>query len=66
MEMDLVLQKPLPILNEQELCHRAIDAVAIAMMYQQDMDNLEEPRKVNLVWSKDRHSKVTPEDLAQK
>ena len=66
MESDLVLQKILPILNEQELCRRAIDAVNIAMTHRQDMDDLEQQRKVDSVWSKDRHSKVTPEDLARK
>ena len=55
--LDEELGKISPTFHEQTFCKRLIGAVNIATDYRQDVDS---------VITKDRHSKVTPEELARK
>ena len=47
-------------------CERLISSVNIAMAYHDDLDAWEEQWKVSSVISNDRHSRVTPEEVARK
>ena len=50
-----------PVYHHQTFCNKMIGAVRIATTYRKDMDAL-----VNSILTTDRHSKVTPEELARK
>ena len=52
--------------NEREFCERIIGSAAIATAYCKDIDELAEQKKAASVITNDRHSKVTPEELARK
>ena len=52
--------------NERAFCERIIGSVAMATAYHKDIDELAEQKKSASVITNDRHSKVTPEELARK
>ena len=52
--------------NEHEFCERLIGSVEIATVYRKDIDEWAEQKKVSSVITNNRHSKVTPEELARK
>ena len=53
--------------NEREFCVRLIGSVEVATAYRKDIDEwAEQQKKVSSVITNDRHSKVTPEELARK
>ena len=54
------------VYDAQNFCKRLISSVNIAMAYRDDLDAWEEHRKVSSVISNDRHSRVTPEEVARK
>ena len=51
---------------EREFCERLIGSVNIATAYRKDIDEWEEQKKVSSIITNDRHSKVSPEELARK
>jgi len=67
-ESDRVLRQISSICcDERELCRRLIGAVNIATTYRKDIDEEQEQwRSESAVLTKDRHSQVTPEELAKK
>jgi hypothetical protein len=54
------------VYNEREFCNRLISAVNIATPYRDDIDQREAERRACSIISNDRHSKVSPEELARK
>ena len=65
-QVEQELDKVTPVSNLSTLCHRLIGAVNIATSFREDIDALEDKRKVADVITKDRHSRVGPEELARK
>ena len=52
--------------NLSTLCQRLIGSVNIATSFREDTDALEDKRRVADVITKERHSRVGPEELARK
>ena len=64
--MDVELDKILSVYDPREFCERLISAVNIATTYRDDIDQWSDERRISSVISNERHSKVTPEELARK
>jgi len=60
------LGKILPVYNVMSLCACIISSVKIATTYRDNIDQQDNKWKANGVITNDRHSKVTPEELARK
>jgi len=60
------LGKISPVHNVKSFCTRIISSVRIATTYREDIDQQDDKRKAGGVITNDRHSKVTPEELARK
>lgn len=67
-EVETELGKISPAYNIKSFCDRAISVVNIATHYRDDIDGdkTEGDRKVSSIISNERHSQVTPEELARK
>ena len=65
-EVEAELTKISGVYSEKEFCNRLISAVNIATTYREDVDQREDERKASGVITSERHSKVTPEELARK
>jgi hypothetical protein len=65
-ETDAELGKISCVYDEKEFRDGLVSAVQIAMMYQEDVNEIEYKWKVHGVITNDRHSKVTPKELSHK
>jgi hypothetical protein len=65
-DTEVNVRKPLGIYDTKELCECLIASVNIAMAYHGDIDEWHDERKVRSIISNERHSKVTPEEIARK
>ena len=65
-ETDIELGKITCVYDMKDFCDHLISAVIIATMYCDDIDQWNEERRVSSIISNERHSKVTPEELASK
>jgi hypothetical protein len=65
-ETDITLGQISEVYDTRNFCERLISTVNIAMAYRKDLDTWEEQRRVSGVISNDRHSAVTPEEVARK
>ena len=65
-ETDIMLSLISEMYNSWNFCERLISSVNIMMAYHDDLDAWEEHWKVSGVISNDRHSRVTPEEVARK
>ena len=63
-ETDITLGQIMEVHNAQNFCERLISTVNIVMAYRKDLDTWEEQRRVSSILSNDRHSIVTPEEVA--
>ena len=55
-----------PIHNLTTFCDRLIGAVRVAFTHRDDVDEIEEKRKMSQAKTNDRHSKITLEEPARK
>ena len=65
-ETDVTLSQISGVYDAQNFCERLISTVNIVMAYHEDLDAWEEQWRVSGVISNDRHSTVTPEEVARK
>ena len=65
-ETEASLGKISRVHSEQEFRDGLISAVQVATSYREDVDKMEEGRRVCAVITNERHSKVTPEELSRK
>ena len=65
-ETDITLSLISKVYDAWNFCKKLISSVNITMAYRDDLDAWEEQRKVNSVISNDRHSRITPEEVARK
>jgi Fe2+ or Zn2+ uptake regulation protein len=65
-ETDITLSLISEVYDARNFCERLISSVNIATAYRDDLDAWEEQRKVSSITSNDRHSRVTPEEVARK
>ena len=65
-ETDITLGQISEVYDTWNFCERLISTVNIAMAYCKDLDTWEEQRRVSGIISNDRHSAVTPKEVAQK
>ena len=65
-ETDITLGQISEVYEAWNFCERLISTVNIATAYREDLDTWEEQWRVSSVISNDRHSAVTPEEVAQK
>ena len=65
-ETDITLGQISGVFDARNFCERLISTVNIAMAYREDLDTWEEQRRVSGIISNDRHSIVTPEEVARK
>jgi hypothetical protein len=54
------------VYNTKEFCERLISTVNIATVHRDDLDQPEGKARVSSIMSNNRHSKVTPEEIARK
>ena len=64
-QVEMEMFKISPTLEPRTFCNRLIEAVNVATVYRDDIDDAIERRKV-LSMTTDRHSKIGPEELAKK
>jgi hypothetical protein len=64
-EVERELGKISPVYNARTFCERALAAVKIATVYRDDVDEQVNRRSAGAITT-DRHSQVTPEELARK
>ena len=64
--MEIELGKTSCAYDTKEFCDRLISAVNIATAYRANIDQWNEEQKVSSIILNERHSKVTPEELASK
>ena len=65
-EIEAALMRISGAYGEKEFCNRLISAVNIATTYREDIDQREDERKASGVITSERHSRVTPEEVARK
>ena len=65
-EVDQVLNTISSAMTKKTMCERILESVNIATAFRDDVDKMEETRRQATVLSEDRHSKVSPEELARK
>ena len=65
-ETDVMLSQISEVYDAWNFCKRLISTVNIVMAYHDDLDAWEEQQRVSSVISNDRHSTVTPEEVARK
>ena len=65
-ETDVTLSQISGVYDAQNFCERLVSTVNIATAYREDLDAWEEQQRVSGVISNDRHSTVTPEEVAWK
>ena len=64
-QVEMEMFKISPTLEPRTFCNRLIEAVNVATVYRDDVDDAIERRKVSSM-ATDRHSKIGPEELARK
>ena len=64
--VDQELTKIAKVFDERKFCRRLIGAINIATTFRDDIDGWAEERRVQIIITNDRHSKIGPEELSRK